>query len=611
MIQRVPWLVLAFAAWLVAALGIMGWITVAALNLEDRNERARASELVEERVRSALWRMDSSLAPIVATENARPYHLWRALYAAGRAYTNLFAEIPEGAVLVPSPLLTFDSPLLHLHFQLGPDDTWTSPQVPTGNQRDIAEAKHVSPERVARFEGRLKALMARANPETLREALDRPPADDDVGIPPLPSSEEDPGDRRNEGGPERQTADPVVAQEMRNAIEWVARRSVGKISAADSAISDVRTEPMRPLRCGDLLLLARRVTVGGAPYVQGVWVDWDTTRDWLKSGIEELLPDADLALIEAAAPAPEDSPSSPRAVDGPVPVDRRLATLPVRLDPGDVDRVAPLSRSGSRLTLAAAWAGFLVASLAVGWLLRGAVAIAERRWAFASSVTHELRTPLTTFRLYTDLLAEGMVDEARREEYLTTLRSEAERLGLLVENVLAWARIERGPGPASHESIDLGSLVERCRPRLERRAEQAGARIELELASDASATIVRVDGDAVERILFNLVDNACKYAVPSDEEGTDGGVIEIRGSVEGPRKASVTVHDHGRGIARREAEALFRPFRQGEDHRDRQIPGIGLGLALSRRLARSMGGDLSLDSSWNHGAAFRLTLERA
>src|SRR6187401_3474036 len=111
------------------------------------------------------------------------------------------------------------------------------------------------------------------------------------------------------------------------------------------------------------------------------------------------------------------------------------------------------------------WLGAVLLAVAVAaFLLQGVMTLSERRAAFVSSVTHELRTPLTTFRMYAEMLARGMVPDAnRRQEYFTTLQREAERLTLLVENVLAYARLERGRKPQAQDRVTLRSLLDRVR----------------------------------------------------------------------------------------------------------------------------------------------------
>src|SRR5690606_34545180 len=143
--------------------------------------------------------------------------------------------------------------------------------------------------------------------------------------------------------------------------------------------------------------------------------------------------------------------------------------------------------------------------------------LSERRAAFVSSVTHELRTPLTTFRMYAEMLSEGMITgEAERRRYLDTLRVEADRLTHLVSNVLAYARLERTSPDARMETISVEQLLDVATSRLSDRAAQKDLTISREPTDDVLDVAVQADPAAVEQILFNLVDNACKYAAQAD-----------------------------------------------------------------------------------------------
>jgi len=223
----------------------------------------------------------------------------------------------------------------------------------------------------------------------------------------------------------------------------------------------------------------------------------------------------------------------------------------------------------------------------VGALLVGAVALGERRGAFVSSVTHELRTPLTTFRMYAEMLSEGMVsDERTKRKYLFTLRAEADRLAHLVENVLSYARLERGRDGGRVETVELGSLLDRAQGRFEQRVREAEMEWKREREDPLLRKCVRVDPLAFEQILFNLVDNACKYA-----SGSENRAIEL--SLRPGRKGKTVVlqvRDHGPGVAR--VSGVFKLFRKSAQEAANSAPGVGLGLALSRRLARRMGGEL-------------------
>jgi signal transduction histidine kinase len=250
-----------------------------------------------------------------------------------------------------------------------------------------------------------------------------------------------------------------------------------------------------------------------------------------------------------------------------------------------------------------AWVCVSVAAAAVAVLLAGVVSLSERRAAFVSAVTHELRTPLTTLRMYAEMLADGMVpSEADRRVYLETLHAEAERLGHLVENVLTYARLERGRKVAPRETVSVGDLVDRLHNRLAARCRQAAMELTTEMADDIRRRTLRTDPASVEQIFFNLVDNACKYA----REAADGRV-HLSAAVAGDR-VQFRVADHGPGVSEQAVRRLFRPFSRSAEDAAGSAPGVGLGLSLCRRLARQIGGTFQLERSSGEGACFLLSL---
>ena len=278
--------------------------------------------------------------------------------------------------------------------------------------------------------------------------------------------------------------------------------------------------------------------------------------------------------------------------------------MPWRLEDGERIKVVPMGWSPLRVSLGIGWVAVVLALLAAAALLRGVLKMSERRASFVSSVTHELRTPLTTFQLYSDMLAEGMVqDETKRQGYLDTLRLEAGRLNHLIENVLAYSRIERGSARTQREHLSLASLIGRIEGRLNDRVEREGATIEMVGVSECEDVTIDTDVTAVEQIVFNLVDNACKYGLPDDGER----LVRLY-AANGGRTARIEICDNGSGIARGDERKLFRPFHKSAKDAAHSKPGVGLGLALCRRLARALGGTLKLDSSRERGACFVLEL---
>jgi signal transduction histidine kinase len=218
-------------------------------------------------------------------------------------------------------------------------------------------------------------------------------------------------------------------------------------------------------------------------------------------------------------------------------------------------------------------------------------------------VTHELRTPLTTFHMYTEMLSEGMVPDARqRQQYLDTLRTEASRLTHLVENVLAYARLERGRPVGRLEELTLSRLLRPIEGRLADRARQAGMELTVEADADAGEATVRTNPSAVEQILFNLVDNACKYAAAAADRRIHLSAEQADGFVR------LAIRDHGPGVSQAASRRLFRSFSKSAHEAANTAPGVGLGLALSRRLAHDMGARLDLDRRTADGARFVLRL---
>jgi len=598
-----------FGACLLLVLLAVGWVTRITLRLERSQMEARREAEAEEAVRLALWRMDSGLATLIARESARPYFVYRALYPAEGAYASMFDPVNPGEPIVPSPLLIQNPPHVLLHFQLHPDGSLTSPQAPAGDARRLAQDRYVSRERIEQAQ----ALLARLSHHATRQILEAVPRD--TARAPQPPAVASPRPRVPDSSiADSKTAllrgkDPDIDRRMREQIarEAMAQNTL-RAQASDQAARALDAGPpsavtpgfspgaarviegaLTPLVAHGQLLLARRVIVSGAEYIQGCWLDWPAIKGWLLPSIRDLLPAADLEPVTSNAPNGDE---------------HLLASLPVRLVPGSPPASSASSLTPVRVSLLIVWSCLALAGLASALLLLGTLTLAERRAAFTSAVTHELRTPLTTFRMYAEMLASGMVvGEEQRREYLETLSKEAERLSHLVENVLAYARLEKNSSGGRRERVGVQDLLERTTARLQERVIRAGMSLQIEADVAARAATVVTDASAVEQILFNLVDNACKYAADARDQR-----IHLQAAIAG-RRVLLRVRDHGPGIAPAAARRLFRPFsKSAREAANTSVPGVGLGLALSRRLARRMGGDLYLEKRSDDGACFVLAL---
>lgn len=218
-----------------------------------------------------------------------------------------------------------------------------------------------------------------------------------------------------------------------------------------------------------------------------------------------------------------------------------------------------------------------------------------------ANVSHEFRTPLNIIGGYADLLAVGefgpMGDEA--ETVLQRVQEACRNLGELVGDFLRYARVEARAeevGEAPVETESLASEMERFAHVLL----DQGKPVQLHVDVSAAPVGIITDVVKLKTILRNLLTNAVKF--------TDRGRIDVRFSVCDGGGLAVSVSDTGPGIAPEAQQIIFEPFRQLDGSITRAHGGVGLGLALSRKLARLLGGDLVVESTPNEGSTFHLTV---
>lgn len=273
------------------------------------------------------------------------------------------------------------------------------------------------------------------------------------------------------------------------------------------------------------------------------------------------------------------------------------------LNPGKAGKAA----ATARLTLGLL-VGLLVLAIAVGsWLigadLRRQLALARQKTDFVSNVSHELKTPLTSIRMFSEMLAEDRVqDEAKRRHFLGIISAEAARLTRLINNVLDFARLERGEKKYDFVSCDLAALaretVESYRPHLE------ATGFALKTLLPSVPVPIRGDRDALAQVLVNLLSNGEKYSGERKE-------IEVELATDGDG-AELRVLDRGLGVPAGCEEKIFEQFFRAHDSLGSGIQGSGLGLTLARQIARAHGGDVAYRKREGGGSCFavRLPVER-
>ena len=271
------------------------------------------------------------------------------------------------------------------------------------------------------------------------------------------------------------------------------------------------------------------------------------------------------------------------------------------VDPKQINR----SASTLQLTLGLIVAVLVAAILLGGWLMaadvRRKMQLAQQKTDFVSNVSHELKTPLTSIRMFADMLAEGRVDERERQNnYLRIISAESARLTRLINNVLDFARMERGAPSGERRPCDLvdvvREVVDTCRPHLE----SVGVNLAIEIVTEEMPLIA--DRDALAQIILNLISNAEKYG-----RGEVLVRVHREESATGPF-GLVEVLDRGPGIPSKKRETIFEPFQRLNDSLASGVSGSGLGLTLARRMARAHGGDVTYSPRDGGGSCFTLRL---
>jgi PAS domain S-box-containing protein len=218
---------------------------------------------------------------------------------------------------------------------------------------------------------------------------------------------------------------------------------------------------------------------------------------------------------------------------------------------------------------------------------------------FLAVVSHELRTPLNAIIGYTDLLRTGIAGPLTEEQgrQLARVDASAHHLLLLIEEVLTFSRMEAGREEVQLRIADVGELLRVLSAPSALQAEGKGLAFHLDLPD--TPLRVRTDPAKVRQIVANLLSNAVKF--------TERGEVTLSARQEGDALL-VRVKDSGLGIAPENFEKIFEPFWQAEPATTRRAGGTGLGLPVSRRLARLLGGDITVESARGQGSTFTLRL---
>jgi signal transduction histidine kinase len=221
---------------------------------------------------------------------------------------------------------------------------------------------------------------------------------------------------------------------------------------------------------------------------------------------------------------------------------------------------------------------------------------------FLATMSHELRTPLNAIAGYADLLelgVRGAMSDDQRDDLRRIKRSQRHLLSL-VNDILNFARLETGRVDIAMSDVEVEDVLAEAETLVSPQLRARG--LQLDYQKPDPSLRVRADRDKLQQILVNLLNNACKFTPP-------GGRVTLSGE-DGDGTVRIHVADTGRGIPASRQKEIFEPFVQVDRHLTPDgDQGIGLGLAISRELARAMDGDLTVESEEGRGARFTVSLK--
>jgi len=226
------------------------------------------------------------------------------------------------------------------------------------------------------------------------------------------------------------------------------------------------------------------------------------------------------------------------------------------------------------------------------------------RQDFVANASHELKTPLASIKAYTETLLDWAVhDDTVNIRFLERIDEQANRLDLLIRDLLSLARLESGQEVFDHGPLALAGVIEVCVDSHRDRAAAKNLRLTFDPGGLAGGAVVLADEEAIRQIFDNLIDNAIKYT-------PEGGRVAVSCWVDGDL-ACVEVADTGIGIPRDELSRIFERFYRVDKTRSRELGGTGLGLSIVKHVVSSIGGQIDVASRVGSGSRFVVSLPRA
>ena len=226
------------------------------------------------------------------------------------------------------------------------------------------------------------------------------------------------------------------------------------------------------------------------------------------------------------------------------------------------------------------------------------------RQDFVTNASHELKTPVSAIKAYAETLLDGALrDDGVNTRFVQGVVEQADRLDLLIRDLLSLQKLESGQEVFRHAPLHLAPAFHRIAEAHRARAEAKGLVYVAQVTPDAEAATVVVDKEAISQILDNLIDNAIKYT-------PEGGHVRASLRLSGLAEVVLEVADTGIGIPRDDLQRVFERFYRVDKGRGRDVAGTGLGLSIVKHLVHSLTGRISLISRPGSGSTFSVFLPR-
>ncbi|MDB4581570.1 HAMP domain-containing histidine kinase [Draconibacterium sp.] len=224
------------------------------------------------------------------------------------------------------------------------------------------------------------------------------------------------------------------------------------------------------------------------------------------------------------------------------------------------------------------------------------VELSKMKSSFVSTVSHELKSPLTSIRQIAEILVHKKVSSERKEKYFNMILQQSERLSHLIENILDFSKMEAGQKQFHFENTDLAVVAENVIQSFQDRL--AANNFQIHLSISGSVQKISGDREAMEQVLYNLIDNAIKYSGKANKvdislDSDDESVL-------------ISVRDYGIGIQKNEQEKIFQQFYRVGEELIQTVKGTGIGLTIVKQIVEAHKGKITVESSPGKGSTFIL-----